>query len=213
MPKSTASRPRGRPIDEAAREERRAHILAAARRCFVARGFHAASTADISSEAAISVANLYQYFPSKDALILAMAEQDLAADLALIDDLKSRDDLFAGVDDAFTAVADAARHRESFGLRVEIFAEAVRNPAVRRALLKMENRVRRALAAVIAAGQARGEVRADIAPTAAATLVACLMDGVYSAAGVGLIQPAPLRAAAQDFLRRGLGTSRTKRSL
>jgi TetR/AcrR family transcriptional regulator, repressor for uid operon len=199
---------RGRPVDEEARAERRDHILAAARRCFAAKGFHASSTADISAAAEVSVANLYQYFASKEDLILAMAEQDLASDLALVDNLKAAKDLFSGVDDALVAVADQAASKQSFGLRMEIFAEAVRNPKVRRALAAMEARVCKALAGVIAEGQARGDLRTDITPQDSAALVACLMDGFYSAAGIGLLRAASLRVPAREFIRHALGRSR-----
>ncbi|OYQ37815.1 hypothetical protein CHU95_00450 [Niveispirillum lacus] len=59
-------------MDAAARQARTDHILAAARRCFARHGFHGAGTADICRDAGISPASLYQYFASKDDLILAI---------------------------------------------------------------------------------------------------------------------------------------------
>jgi AcrR family transcriptional regulator len=61
----------------AGRDEWRAHILAAARRCFVRNGFHQTSMQDLMREAATSSGAIYRYFDSKDAMILAIAEDNL----------------------------------------------------------------------------------------------------------------------------------------
>ena len=81
---SNQRRALGRPVNSEARAVRRAQILDGARACFLRKGFHAATTAEISAEAGVSVANLYQYFPAKDDLVQALIEDDLAEDLALV---------------------------------------------------------------------------------------------------------------------------------
>ena len=59
------------------RAERRAHILAAARRCFVRDGFHGTSMQDLVDEAGVSSGAVYRYFPSKDAVIETIAAENL----------------------------------------------------------------------------------------------------------------------------------------
>lgn len=49
-------------------EKQRQRILAAARRCFVERGFHAASMATIADTAEMSQGLIYRYFESKNAI-------------------------------------------------------------------------------------------------------------------------------------------------
>jgi AcrR family transcriptional regulator len=85
MSKSNIAARRGRPADPQARAKRRSQILEAAHRCFARKGFHLTTAAEISAEAEISVAGLYQYFPSKDDLILALIELDLAESVGLIE--------------------------------------------------------------------------------------------------------------------------------
>src|SRR5690606_41519330 len=46
---------------------RQDEIITAARRCFRASGFHAASLSQIASEARLSVGQIYRYFSNKDA--------------------------------------------------------------------------------------------------------------------------------------------------
>lgn len=50
----------------------------AAARIFDERGYHATTTNHIAEAAGVSVGSLYQYFPNKDALLVALAERHLA---------------------------------------------------------------------------------------------------------------------------------------
>lgn len=51
-------------------------ILDGARRAFLAHGFAAASTNTIAAEAGVSKQTLYAYYPSKDALLMAVLTRD-----------------------------------------------------------------------------------------------------------------------------------------
>jgi AcrR family transcriptional regulator len=62
---------------------RRADVLAAARRLFAERGFHATSTRDLAEAADINDALLYRYFPGKDAILAALVDEAVAAFQAL----------------------------------------------------------------------------------------------------------------------------------
>ena len=63
--------------------DRRAQILRAAMVCFAECGFHQTSMHDISEEAGISVALIYRYFASKEAVISALAEEQKQSYLVL----------------------------------------------------------------------------------------------------------------------------------
>jgi len=64
-----------------ARQERSRHtvkrILDAAARIFHEHGYAGATTNDIADEAGVSVGSLYQYFPNKDALLVALTKQHI----------------------------------------------------------------------------------------------------------------------------------------
>jgi AcrR family transcriptional regulator len=79
---SAASGPRSR----LSRPERRSQLLDAAREVFVASGYHAAAMDDIAARAGISKPVLYQHFPGKLDLYLALL--DAGAD-ALADAVRS----------------------------------------------------------------------------------------------------------------------------
>src|SRR5829696_7361042 len=82
--------------DEPAPPERRTRILDAAERCFVRTGFHRATMQDIAAEAGMSAGNLYRYFPSKDAMVVGLAERDRAEVAEDFAALLSADDFVGG---------------------------------------------------------------------------------------------------------------------
>ena len=59
------------------RRERRAQLLDAARGVFVGQGYHAAAMDDIAVRAGVSKPVLYQHFPSKQELYLALLDESI----------------------------------------------------------------------------------------------------------------------------------------
>lgn len=68
------------------REERRAQVLTAAREVFVAQGYHTAAMDDIAERAGVSKPVLYQHFPGKLDLYLALLDDGIAS---LLDTLRT----------------------------------------------------------------------------------------------------------------------------
>lgn len=202
MTRSLPPSTRGRPVDPEARAARRRQILDAARACFAARGFHAASTADISTAAGVSVANMYQYFPSKDDLVVAMAEDDLAADLVTIDALSAAPDFHAGLREAIAGIAKEARDPAAARLRIEIVAEAARNPRVAAVLAACDATVRRRLERVVRDAQDRGDVARDVPATAVVSVMLCLGDGLFGRFASGMPDADADMAAIAEILDR-----------
>ena len=57
-------------------QRKRRQILDAAMHCFIEKGFHSTSTAEICKAAGMSPGNLFHYYPTKYAIIEAIAELD-----------------------------------------------------------------------------------------------------------------------------------------
>lgn len=80
-------------LSDAAISKRKDIIEDAARGLFIKQGFHATSMRDIAKGANVSLGNLYNYYPTKDAIFESIINQYLA----VIDDkLKA---IFAGIDE------------------------------------------------------------------------------------------------------------------
>jgi AcrR family transcriptional regulator len=64
-------------------------ILDAAARIFHEQGYAGATTNDIADEAGVSVGSLYQYFPNKDALLVALTRRHIESTTTGLVDLMS----------------------------------------------------------------------------------------------------------------------------
>lgn len=69
----------------------RRRILRASRELFSARGYEEVTIEDVADKAEISKATLYNYFPSKESLLIGIAEDELA-DIRLLIDTELRDE-------------------------------------------------------------------------------------------------------------------------
>lgn len=127
------------------RRERRAQLLASALEVFVAQGYHAAAMDDIADRAGVSKPVLYQHFPSKLELYLALLDTHCDALVA-----KTRAAMAATSDNkervraAMSAYFDIIDH-ESEAFRL-VFESDLRNePAARE---RMERAERESIEAV-----------------------------------------------------------------
>ncbi|MBV8350271.1 MAG: TetR/AcrR family transcriptional regulator [Mycolicibacterium sp.] len=144
------------------KDQQRAEILDAARRCFVRNGFHRTSMQDVFTEAGRSAGAVYRYFSSKDDMILAVASQNLAdVTEALRSALRSGDgDAEPG--QAMAALLDevASRHADDqlATVALMVWSEALRNPALADRLREASAAMTRDLADLVRERQAAGEL-------------------------------------------------------
>jgi AcrR family transcriptional regulator len=80
---STKTQPRKKPTQPRAQETVEA-ILAAAKRVIVRYGYEKATTNRIADVAGVSIGSLYQYFPSKDAIVSALIDRHMATMLQVL---------------------------------------------------------------------------------------------------------------------------------
>lgn len=111
-------------------EARRAQILSAAQACFREHGFHGASIARICQAAGMSPGHIYHYFRNKEDIIAAIVEQDVARILGFHDRMRSSSDLPATVRSCVSEGVLSALDAGEAALKLEIVAEAARNPRI-----------------------------------------------------------------------------------
>ena len=176
---------KGRPVDLEGRAARRKEIMAAARGCFLRKGFHAASTAEISERASISVAGLYQYFPTKADLVLALVEEDLEMDLEWVGVLAKAESLQIGLTRLALEYANDVGCGDAVRLRLEITAEASRDPKIATVFTDVETRLVNAVSHLLADRQAKGEIDLALDPEVTARTVLAFLDGLFGWIAVG----------------------------
>lgn len=168
----------GRPVNEQARHERMTQILDGARRCFVERGFHASSTAQISAAAGVSVANLYQYFPTKEALVAALIEVDLRRHSEMISRVWETDLSPQGIKQALEDIFLTKEGHDVAILRAEIASEGSRNAEVAEMLRRSEASLFELLRQSILAAQNAGRASPDLDPIRIGERLSLVFEGV-----------------------------------
>ncbi|MBW2628511.1 MAG: TetR/AcrR family transcriptional regulator [Deltaproteobacteria bacterium] len=141
MPPRPQLKPRKRPSQARSKATVEA-ILVAAAQVFQRHGYVGATTDRIAERAGVSVGSLYQYFPNKDAILVALTERHINAGFALVREL-----LAEALNEAPPlerllrqfVVAMIALHEQEPELHRVLFEEAPLPPSVRRQLRKREN--------------------------------------------------------------------------
>ena len=149
------------------RSARRKQLLAAAQEVFVANGYHAAAMDDIAERAGVSKPVLYQHFPGKLELYLALLDTQAEAltkavteALARTNDNRER---IHGVLSAYFSFVDRADHDGAFRL---IFESDVNNePAVRDRVDNVTQKTMEAVAGVVASDTGLGRAEAELLAT------------------------------------------------
>lgn len=168
----------GRPVNEQARQDRMTQILDGARRCFVERGFHASSTAQISAAAGVSVANLYQYYATKEVLISALVDVDLKRHGNLIVQLWATDLSPKAIRDMLGEIFLTEEGHQVAVLRAEIVSESARNKDVAHILRRSEITLMELLHYSICAAQADGRIASDLDPMQIAERLSLVFEGL-----------------------------------
>lgn len=166
-------------------EQRIAQILQAALRCFLAKGFHQTSMRDIAQAAGVSLGNLYNHFPGKEAIILAVAVAESEELAPLLQRLAASEGERAQVLAFLRDFHALCRQPEWATLAVEVLAESARDPAVAEAFAANRRQLQQVLADALQRVAQRERRRPALAPALQAQV---LLDAIES-----------------DALRRGLG--------
>jgi AcrR family transcriptional regulator len=163
------------------REEVRRRILAAATEVFLDRGFGGASVDEIAAAAGFSKGAVYSNFEDKDALFLALVDEEFAWRL---DQLRTAledapDDPHAGAEVAGRSMMRAlASHQDLHVLFSEFRVHADRSPGTRRRFAQRRRQIRGTLAETVAAYAERADVELTMPPEHVATVLLALTNGL-----------------------------------
>jgi AcrR family transcriptional regulator len=153
----TAGRPTRLP-----RSARRKQLLAAAQEVFVAQGYHAAAMDDIAERAGVSKPVLYQHFPGKLDLYLALLDVHCDAIIERMRNaMSSSTDNKVRVAAATSAYFDFIDH-ESEAFRLVFESDLRNDPAVRARFERVERSCIEAITETIMADTGLGRERAEL---------------------------------------------------
>jgi AcrR family transcriptional regulator len=149
------------------RSARRKQLLAAAQEVFVANGYHAAAMDDIAERAGVSKPVLYQHFPGKLDLYLALldtqAEALAEAVIAALAGTTDNEARIHAVLSAYFAFVDRDEHDGAFRL---IYESDLNDPEVRKRVDSVTQKTMEAVADVVAEDTGLGRDAAELLATA-----------------------------------------------
>lgn len=146
------------------KREREHRILSAARKLFDRRGYAATSMEEVADRSGLAVGTIYNYFASKDDLLVAIMNREADQLMALGERILENPPTDAA--EAISALADLFVHSITADERLlwrEVIAAAVSHPATLGArLFKADTRLLALVAAMIDKLKARGEIAPGI---------------------------------------------------
>lgn len=153
--------------------ERERRIVKAAEKLFARKGYVDVAMEDVAARAGLAVGTIYNYFPSKSALLLAMVRSETESLLArgrkILDD-PPRDAVAAAC--AFTEIFLDDFTRDDRRLWRELFGAAIADPSVvGRRLFEGDARLVSQLAALLEQYRGNGVLASDMEPLPAATVI------------------------------------------
>jgi AcrR family transcriptional regulator len=151
----------GRPV-RLPRSARRKQLLAAAQQVFVAQGYHAAAMDEIAERAGVSKPVLYQHFPGKLELYLALLDTHCDAMLARMQQaMATTNDNKQRVGNAMSAYFDFIDH-ESEAFRLVFESDLRNDQAVRERVQRVESGCISVVADTIMADTGVSRARAEL---------------------------------------------------
>lgn len=160
-------------------EAQRERILVAAQKCFIERGFHAASMANIATEARMSAGLMYRYFENKNAIVLAIIERQLKQARAQIACLRTSADLVADFQHTFERWRSRDPEYANAALFLEMSAAATRDTQIAAALHATNAAIREDLKGWMRRSRAEGGLGfPEEVVSSRVVLLQCLFEGL-----------------------------------
>ncbi|HTQ14455.1 MAG TPA: TetR/AcrR family transcriptional regulator [Rhizomicrobium sp.] len=190
------------------KRDRRRQLLDAALRCFSRNGFHNTTTADIVRDAGVAQGTFYLYFKTKADVIAALADDEDQSDALISGLAAAQADPIAGLTVLFNqhgGTLASAQHIDEHRVRIQGWAEALRDDAIRDQLLANNARVEREIVRLIERGQRTGQFRADAEPQGFARALIALFRGLtLQAAWEGRFDAGLTATTIEDMVRGAL---------
>jgi len=159
-------------------DERTSQIITAAEDVFTKKGFAEARMDDIAEETGLSKGTLYNYFKSKDDLIIAILDRIFQREFRVFDEtdfsnMNATETINLFVD---TVAKDIRLMLRLMPIAYEFLALAFRNKTVQKALKVYVNRYMNILVPIIENGIASGEFK-EVDPKEVAITMGAILEG------------------------------------
>ena len=186
----------------------RRRIVETAGRLFAEKGFAETRVEEIAGALDVSTATVFNYFGSKDAILLELAEEQIARFEALLHRLdevlqRAPEPGLGGLRHVSDAAASALADVPAINRR--LYVEIMRVTLPRETGRRISRRIHAALAKLLESGQRAGEVRSDVPAERLAEHAADMLAGAFNNWLSDARRPLPERlAGAIVFLEEAM---------
>jgi AcrR family transcriptional regulator len=187
-------------LTEAQKTDRRERILDGARRCFAQYGYQGATVVRLEQEIGLSRGAIFNWFPSKEELFIALAARDNERLLRVF------------AEQGLEAILDAMLRDDPDWLAVYLeFGRRLRTDAELRErwLAMAPEGARERSRAWIVEGQAAGRLRSDVSAQEIGHFLGVILDGIAVQRALGFEAPKP--ELLHRLTRDAIGVRRNKR--
>jgi AcrR family transcriptional regulator len=167
-------------VPKAYLEARRAEILGAAHKCFVEKGFHYTTMQDIYRSTNLSPGAVYNYFSSKEAIVIAALKEFNEWSISSMTSLISgnpNESLLKFIR-FWLSLIKQNDIIKSFSVQLDYYSEATRNSSIREVVLKNQDATHAKLIELIKQNQRAGVFNAKLDPLAIARAMMGMVFGI-----------------------------------
>lgn len=167
-------------VPQAYLEARRAEILEAAGKCFMEKGFHNTTMQDIYQAANLSPGAVYNYFSSKEDIVVASVKEFKDWTISSLASVISENpnESFIKVIQFWLSLVKQADISQSVSIQLDFYSEATRNSSIREAMLQTQDATHEKLIELIKRHQQAGMFNAKLDPLAIARAIMGMLFGV-----------------------------------
>ena len=155
---------------------KRTHILSAARRAFARYGYQGATVKVLEAETGLSRGAIFHHFKDKDALFLALAEQDAEQTAAVV------------AEHGLVQVMRDLRDKDAgwLGVQLEVRRRLRTDPEFATSWAVRQEAITRATTARLERQRAAGVVRRDVPVPLLVDFLGLVLDGLVSSRAAGM---------------------------
>lgn len=168
-------------ISEAQKEKRKELIIDSAFEVFAQKGYSEASMDDIVRHSGVSKGGIYTYFPTKESILLEIAERRFLARNELVKSLQAKKTAEEQIEGYIRWLLDALHKPEVIKrakFSFEFWTILTRNPEKAHLALMRYHRFEADLEGLVQGGVDRGEFRADLKVKSAVLHLLSGLDGI-----------------------------------
>jgi len=166
-------------VPQAYLDARRDEIIQAAYECFETKGFHNTTMQDIYEATKLSPGAVYNYFSSKEEIIISTMQKNTDWSIASVTPLlaQNQPDILAKCLEFWLSRAREDKNNKYFNITLDFYAEATRNKDIHKAVTGSHELMHNVIIEIIKQNQQKGLINKKLDPLSVARVIGGMIFG------------------------------------